>query len=211
MTSGREGHLVELVDESGTAVGARTVGEAHQPPGLLHRAFSVLLVDPQGRVLLQQRSAVKTRFPLRWANSCCGHPAPGQSPGDAARVRLHEELGIDPVPLTEVGVYLYRAEDPDTGRVEYEYDHVLRGELSPSTSVLPDPDEVADLRWVDPEELGDRIAADPDAYAPWLAGVLRRFTEAAELGGAAGLDGGAGVDGRDLTVGPQGGGGRRRT
>jgi isopentenyl-diphosphate delta-isomerase len=184
MTSGREALLVELVDESGTAIGTRTVDEAHQPPGLLHRAFSVLLVDPEGRVLLQRRAAAKTRFPLRWANSCCGHPAPGQSPGDAARIRLHEELGIDPVPLTEVGVYLYRAEDPSTGRVEYEYDHVLRGEFSPSTSVLPDPDEVADLRWMHPEELRARMATDPDAYAPWLAGVLQRFTATAN--GAAG-------------------------
>ncbi|MEE6258231.1 isopentenyl-diphosphate Delta-isomerase [Plantactinospora sonchi] len=183
MTSGREAHLVELVDEAGTPLGARTVDEAHRQPGLLHRAFSVLLVDPDGRILLQRRAAAKTRFPLRWANSCCGHPEPGQSPDSAARVRLREELGVDPVPLTEVGVYLYRAEDPGTGRVEYEYDHVLRGEFSPDTPVLPDPDEVADLRWVHPDELRDRLAADPGSYAPWLGGVLSRFTGSAPTAG----------------------------
>lgn len=188
MTSGREAHLVELVDEAGTALGTRTVDEAHRSPGLLHRAFSVLLVAPDGRVLLQRRAAVKTRFPLRWANSCCGHPAPGQSPDRAARVRLREELGIDPVPLTEVGVYLYRAEDPATGRVEYEYDHVLRGEFDPDAVVLPDPDEVADLHWMHPAELRDRITADPGSYAPWLAGVLSRFTGSGPAAGAVGVD-----------------------
>ena len=46
--------------------------------------------------------------------------------------------------LTEVGVYSYYAEDPATGRVEYEYDHVLLGDLPADRRLLPDPDEVAD-------------------------------------------------------------------
>jgi isopentenyl-diphosphate delta-isomerase len=134
----------------------------------------VLLVDPQGRVLLQQRAAVKTRFPLRWGNSCCGHPTPGQSLTDAANRRLREELGAAPVALTEIGVHLYYAEDPGTGRIEFEYDHVLRGELSPDDPLLPDPDEVANLRWVDPAGLAAEINADPQRYAPWLGGVIDR-------------------------------------
>ncbi|MDG4790695.1 isopentenyl-diphosphate Delta-isomerase [Micromonospora sp. WMMD1102] len=177
MTADRERHLVELVDEAGTPLGARTVEEAHRPPGQLHRAFSVLLVDPEGRILLQQRAAAKTRFPLRWANACCGHPEPGQPLDVAAGRRLREELGVEAVPLTEIGVYLYRAEDPGTGRVEYEYDHVLLGDFDAARAVLPDPDEVADLRWVHPDELRAGLDADPDAYAPWLAGVLGRLTE----------------------------------
>ncbi|MFY1688673.1 isopentenyl-diphosphate Delta-isomerase [Plantactinospora sp. WMMB782] len=187
MTADRERHLVELVDEAGTPLGARTVDEAHRPPGQLHRAFSVLLVDPEGRTLLQQRAAVKTRFPLRWANACCGHPEPGQSLDVAAGRRLREELGVEAVPLTEIGVHLYRAEDPGTGRVEYEYDHVLLGDFDAGRAVLPDPDEVADLRWVHPDELRAGLDADPDAYAPWLAGVLGRLTERSRssAGGAA--------------------------
>nr|WP_249412386.1 hypothetical protein [Micromonospora endophytica] len=74
MPPSREAHLVELVDDAGHAVGETTVAAAHRPPGQLHRAFSVLLVAPDGRMLLQRRAAAKTRFPLRWANSCCGHP-----------------------------------------------------------------------------------------------------------------------------------------
>lgn len=178
MTPSREAHLVELVDETGLPTGERTVEEAHQSPGLLHRAFSVLLVDDAGRVLLQRRAAVKTRFPLRWANSCCGHPAPGQDLQAAAHRRLAEELGAPPVALTEIGVHLYQAADPATGRVEFEYDHVLRGTLAPTTPLLPDPDEVAELRWADPVEVRAEIAAAPDGYAPWLAGVLDRLIEA---------------------------------
>ncbi|MDG4803798.1 isopentenyl-diphosphate Delta-isomerase [Micromonospora sp. WMMD980] len=176
----REDHLVELVDDGGRAIGETTVATAHQPPGRLHRAFSVLLVDPAGRVLLQRRAAVKTRFPLRWANSCCGHPLPGQSLTEAANRRLAEELGLGPVDLTEVGVYLYYAEDPATGRVEFEYDHVLRAGVPADVAVRPDPDEVAELRWVDPGAVSADLDIDPRAYAPWLGGVLNRLLHPAD-------------------------------
>jgi isopentenyl-diphosphate delta-isomerase len=163
--------LVELVDPTGQATGSSTVEEAHDAPGRLHRAFSVHLVDPAGRLLLQQRAAVKTRFPLRWANACCGHPAPGEPVGTAATRRLLEELGVAGVPLAEIGVHVYRADDPVTGRVEHEYDHVLLGRVPADLPMRPDPAEVAAVRWLSPVELDELIRAEPDAVAPWLAGV----------------------------------------
>lgn len=186
--SSREGHLVELVDENGEAHGETTVAAAHQPPGQLHRAFSVLLVDSDGQVLLQRRAAVKTRFPLRWANTCCGHPRPGESLAEAANRRLREELGAGPVELTEVGVYVYYAEDPASGRVEFEYDHVLRGDFLPGAPLLPDPDEVAELRWADPAALEAELDLDPRSYAPWLGGVVNRLLRpSGSTPGASGL------------------------
>src|SRR6201997_5566054 len=136
----REQLLVELVDRAGRAFGTSTVREAHTAPGRLHRAFSVLLYDPAGRVLLQQRAAVKKRFALRWSNACCGHPAPGQDLAAAATTRLAEELGIAAgqiTPLVEVGVFRYRADDAASRYVEYEWDHVLVATL---THGVPAPD-----------------------------------------------------------------------
>lgn len=174
----RESHLVELVEEDGRAVGSATVAESHQAPGRLHRAFSVFLRDEQGRVLIQQRAAVKTRFPLRWGNTCCGHPAPGESVTVAAGRRLSEELAVRDVELTEVGVYTYRATDPVTGRVEHEYDHVLLGEWPAGATLRPDPDEIAELRWVSPDSLRVGLSAAPESYAPWLSGVFEVLTTA---------------------------------
>ncbi len=168
----REALLVELVTEDGVPAGQSTVEDAHREPGQLHRAFSVLLVDPDGRLLLQQRAAVKTRFPLRWANACCGHPAPGEPVPAAAATRLGEELGITGVPLTELGVHAYRAHDPETGRVEYEYDHVLLGRVTPDILMRPDPAEVARVEWVPAADVRAALISDPDRYAPWLSGVV---------------------------------------
>ncbi|NKY87431.1 isopentenyl-diphosphate Delta-isomerase [Nocardia veterana] len=161
---------VELVDEQGRAIGNCAVAEAHTAPGRLHRAFSVLLFAPDGRVLLQQRAGVKTRFPLRWSNTCCGHPAPRQSVAEAAAVRLAEELRIT-APVREVGVYRYRADDPATGRVEDEWDHVLVGEFDHLPDD-PDPAEVAAVRWMEADRLEADIASGPADFTPWLHGVL---------------------------------------
>jgi isopentenyl-diphosphate delta-isomerase len=176
MTS-REQELVELVDETGAALGSMTVAEAHTAPGVPHRAFSVHLLDSRGRFLLQQRAAVKTRFALRWGNATCGHPAPGEPAAVAATRRLKEELGLSTIELTEAGVYRYRAADPATGRVEDEYDHVFVGILDQNMDLGRfDPAEVAALRWVPSTDLLGDLS---EQYVPWLAGVTN-----VALGGA---------------------------
>ncbi len=171
MISTRESELVELVDEYGNPSGSATVADAHAAPGLRHRAFSVHLFDGRGRLLLQQRAAVKTRFPLRWANATCGHPAPGEKVATAASRRLREELGLRNVELTEIGVYAYRATDPATGRVEDEHDHVFLGIVDEVSLPGPDPAEVAALRWIPPTDLLAELRTRPGEFAPWLAGV----------------------------------------
>lgn len=178
--TGREDLLVELTNRTGAGIGACTVAEAHAAPGRQHRAFSAVLFDHAGQVLLQQRAGVKARFASRWSNTCCGHPAPGQESAAAATRRLSEELGIEPgsiTPLTEVGVFRYHAGDPDSGLVEREWDHVLIATLTDG-SPEPDEAEVADYAWVSLGSLRDDLARRPAAYTPWLNGVLDIATQA---------------------------------
>ncbi|MRH89853.1 isopentenyl-diphosphate Delta-isomerase [Nocardia sp. SYP-A9097] len=162
--------LVELVDVQGRATGSLAVAAAHTAPGQLHRAFSVLLFDDSGQVLLQQRAGIKTRFPLLWTNTCCGHPAPGQSVIEAAAKRLREEMGLT-ADLTEAGTFSYQAADPATGRVEHEFDHVVLGRIG-TAAPEPNPAEVAETMWVSIEELRTAMTAVPTGYTPWLAQVL---------------------------------------
>jgi len=165
--------VVELVDQAGTPVGACPVAQAHAPPGRLHRAFSVLLFDADGRVLVQRRALTKGRFPGRWTNTCCSHPAPGEDLLAAASRRLDEELALRVAAdsLRELGRFTYRAADPGTGTVEHEYDHVLVGRHDGDP--VPLASEVDDWRWVRPDRLLADLAAEPDRHSPWLDGVLR--------------------------------------
>ena len=70
---------VILVDENDSAIGSASKVSAHYQAGLLHRAFSVLMFDGEGRLLLQKRADDKVTFPGVWANSCCSHPLSSDS------------------------------------------------------------------------------------------------------------------------------------
>jgi isopentenyl-diphosphate Delta-isomerase len=143
---------------------------AHQPPGILHLAVSVALVDPDGTWLLQRRAASKAAFPARWANSCCTHPEPGEEPADAAIRRVREELGIGLASLQPAGTFIYQAPDPVSGLVEYELDHVFFA-VADTTAAAPDPDEIGELARLPIDEALDLVMSDTGT--PWAAEVLR--------------------------------------
>lgn len=163
---------VVLVDLNDKEVGVMEKLQAHET-GSLHRAISVFLFNDDGAMLVQQRAADKYHSPLLWTNTCCSHPRPGETPPDAARRRLREEMGVS----TEVSpafTFVYRA-DFDNGLIEYEYDHVFVGRFNGVP--VPDITEVADWEYVSISELYDRIADDPSAYTPWFRICLEDHKE----------------------------------
>jgi isopentenyl-diphosphate delta-isomerase len=132
--------------------------------GELHRAFSVLVYNARGEVLLQRRADVKYHTPGLWTNACDGHPRPGETVLDAAQRRLWEEMGIR-CPLAERAVFVYRAE-LEGGMIEHEVDHVLVGHFEGEPA--PDSDEVSAWRWADARALAKDMSAHPECYAPWF-------------------------------------------
>jgi isopentenyl-diphosphate delta-isomerase len=163
-----EAILLELVDEDGNTIGTAEKLAAHQPPGQLHRAFSVFLFDEQGRLLLQQRALGKYHSPGVWSNTCCGHPYPAEAPFAAAARRTYEELGVSPSLLAEAGTVRYNHPDPESGLVEQEYNHLFVGMVQ--ASLHPDPEEVGDTAFVTAAELMERHAKDP--FSAWFMTVL---------------------------------------
>jgi isopentenyl-diphosphate delta-isomerase len=164
-------------------MGTAGILAAHRGSGLLHRAFSVFVFGEGGAaLLLQQRSRSKQLFRLRWANTCCSHPLPGDEPlPRAAERRLREEFGFA-VALKEAGAFVYRAEDPDNDMSEYEHDTVLFGMANGAISIDPDPGEIADWRWVAVADLERDLSRGTDEYAPWLPESLRLALAALRAG-----------------------------
>ena len=152
-----------LIDEKNRATGFGTKTAVHRA-GLLHRAFSIFIVDDQGRILLQKRSAEKYHSGGLWANSCCGHPRPGEATPAAARRRLTEEIGIA-APLSFGFFSRYRAQ-LDGGMQENEFVYAYFGPLTGEPQ--PDPAEVSAVEFVAPEELRRRIARQPGHFTYWL-------------------------------------------
>jgi isopentenyl-diphosphate delta-isomerase len=160
---------VELVSTDGETTGTCPKLEAHLAPGLLHRAVSVVIFDGDNRTLLQRRAPGTYHFANRWSNTCCTHPGSGEDPLAAARRRLTEEMGMT-LELTEVGIFRYRAEDPVSGLVENEYDHVFVGTFTGTPR--PNDRVVSDWAWASNATLQSRITGHPNSYTPWLPIVL---------------------------------------
>jgi isopentenyl-diphosphate delta-isomerase len=165
--------MLVLVDEHDQEIGTAEKMEAHRS-GILHRAFSVFVQDPDGNVLLQRRAAGKYHSAGLWSNTCCGHPRPGEPVVEAAERRLREEMGFD-CGLEEAFTFVYRA-PLEKGLVEHELDHVLTGRFAGTPR--PDPSEVEEWRSMPVAELLGDVEANPSRYSAWfrpaLEGLLAR-------------------------------------
>lgn len=160
-----------LVDGLDRARGTATKKQAHVE-GLLHRAFSVVLMRGEGadaQVLLARRALAKYHSGGLWANSCCSHPRAGEEVLDAAYRRVHEELGVTAHGLREVGAFAYRAVF-DNGLTEYEFDHVLVGTCEGEPN--PDPTEVLEVRWVRVDDLAHELVWEPASFCVWTPTVF---------------------------------------
>lgn len=185
-----------LVDESDNIVGHDSKYNCHLMDNIesnkaLHRAFSVFLFNNKFELLLQQRSATKVTFPLVWTNTCCSHPLYRESElieedalgvRNAAQRKLFDELGIaaKDVPVdqfTSIGRILYKA--PSDGRWgEHELDYLLF--IVRNVHVNPNPDEVADIKYVNQEQLKELVrkadaGEDGLKLSPWFKLVVNNF------------------------------------
>lgn len=144
--------------------------EAHEK-AVLHRAFSVFVMNDKGETMLQKRAAHKYHSPLLWTNTCCSHQRVGESNTEAGKRRLMEEMGFA-TELKELFSFIYKAPF-DNGLTEHEYDHVMIGNYKGEPKL--NPDEVADWKWMKPEDVKKDISLNPDQYTAWFKIIFEKF------------------------------------
>jgi isopentenyl-diphosphate delta-isomerase len=154
---------VILVDRNDRPIGTKPKLEAHRQ-GDLHRAFSVLIHDSQGLMLLQKRHPSKYHSGGLWTNACCGHPRPDEGTFAAASRRLSEEMGFS-CPLHALGSLVYRAE-VGGGLIEHEYVHLIVGRWN--GAVRPDPEEAEAFAWRPLASVRSELAATPERFTAWF-------------------------------------------
>lgn len=151
---------VILVDRNDVEIGTEEKLAAHRD-GVLHRAFSVMVWDRSGRLLLQRRHIGKYHSGGLWTNTCCGHPRPGEDTKAAAKRRLAEEMGFS-CELEELGSMIYRAA-LDLSMTEHELVHIFRGQYD--GAIHPAPDECDGYSWEQPHSIRD---APETRYTAWF-------------------------------------------
>ncbi|HTF19847.1 MAG TPA: isopentenyl-diphosphate Delta-isomerase [Chryseolinea sp.] len=161
---------VILVDEYDNALGTMEKMEAHRK-GVLHRAFSVLVFNSKGELLLQKRAAAKYHSGGLWTNTCCSHPAPAESIDDAAQRRLLYEMGIDVHPSFAFK-FTYRAA-LDHGLTEHELDYVFTATFDGEPRA--NPHEVEDWKYVELSTLRADLIREPERYTAWFKYIVERI------------------------------------
>lgn len=157
---------VVLVDARDNALGEAAIVPCHALPGRKHRAFTALVLDADGRIVLAQRAPGKMLWHGSWDGTVASHPRAGESYVAAGEKRLVEELGVR-CSLIECGRFDYRARFGDVG-AEHEVCCTLVGRLDAGARLAPDPAEIAAIRRPTAAELLVRVRERPDELCPWL-------------------------------------------
>ncbi|MEQ8426067.1 MAG: isopentenyl-diphosphate Delta-isomerase [Cyclobacteriaceae bacterium] len=158
---------VILVDEWDNEIGTMEKLEAHQK-GALHRAFSVLLFNSKGEMLLQKRAKNKYHSGGLWSNACCSHPRPGEEMQKAVSRRLKEELGVDLNPIFSYK-FIYNVVFTNS-LIEHEFDHVFVGTFDGSPKI--NKKEIDEWKFVNQKELEDHVNTNPNQFTHWFKMIL---------------------------------------
>ncbi len=161
---------VILVNELDEQIGLMPKLQAHQK-AILHRAFSVFILNKNNEIMLQQRAHQKYHSPLLWTNTCCSHQRDGETNIKAGKRRLFEEMGFR-VELKELFHFIYKAPF-DNGLTEHELDHVMIGYFNESPII--NPEEVEDWKWMKIEDVKQDMVLYPELYTVWFKIIFDKF------------------------------------
>ena len=161
---------VILVNELDEQIGLMPKLEAHQK-AILHRAFSVFILNKNNEIMLQQRAHQKYHSPLLWTNTCCSHQRSGETNIEAGSRRLFEEMGFK-VELKELFHFIYKAPF-DNGLTEHELDHVMIGYFDENPTI--NPEEVEDWKWMKIDAVKVDILLHPEIYTVWFKIIFDEF------------------------------------
>ncbi|OYU80837.1 MAG: isopentenyl-diphosphate delta-isomerase [Flavobacterium sp. BFFFF1] len=161
---------VILVDEHDNQIGLMPKLEAHEK-AVLHRAFSVFILNDKKEIMLQQRASQKYHSPLLWTNTCCSHQREGETNIEAGTRRLFDEMGIR-TDLTELFHFIYKAPF-DNGLTEHELDHVMIGYYN-DEPVL-NTEEAEAWKWMSVEDIKSDMLRHPEIYTVWFKIIFDEF------------------------------------
>jgi isopentenyl-diphosphate delta-isomerase len=161
---------VILVNELDEPIGLMPKLEAHQK-AVLHRAFSVFVLNDQNEIMLQQRAHHKYHSPLLWTNTCCSHQRNGETNIEAGSRRLYEEMGFQ-TDLKELFHFIYKAPF-DNGLTEHELDHVMIGYYNGSPNI--NHEEVEDWKWMKIEDVKTDMVVNAAIYTVWFKIIFDEF------------------------------------
>ncbi|MAI28530.1 MAG: isopentenyl-diphosphate delta-isomerase [Flavobacteriales bacterium] len=161
---------VIIVDKNDNQIGLMPKLDAHKK-GILHRAFSVFVLNNNNEIMLQKRAYNKYHSGGLWTNTCCSHQREGENSIEAGKRRLLEEMGFE-TELKIITSFIYKVEF-ENGLTEHELDYLLIGKFLKSPVI--NKQEVADWKWMKIELIADDIKLNPNNYTSWFKIIFDKF------------------------------------
>lgn len=155
-----------LVDKDDNPIGKEEKVKCHLPNGLLHRAFTALIFDEGGRLLLTQRSPKKMLWPGDWDGTAASHPRESETYISSGERRMPEELGIK-CKLDYLFKFEYHVPYKDVGS-ENEICGTLIGIIDANTRLELVKDEISAVKWISASDLVRELENNTLIYCPWM-------------------------------------------
>jgi isopentenyl-diphosphate delta-isomerase type 1 len=159
--------IFDVVDDADRVVGQASRSVVHAE-NLLHRAVSIFVLKPDGRLLLQHRSDSKDQYPGCYTSSASGHVDSGEDYDTAAVRELSEELSLES-PIEYLAKF---AAGPDTA-FEFSALYQLVTDVEP----VLDPGEIAGADFLPLEEIASMIEDSPEKFTPPFRVMFRWYCE----------------------------------
>jgi isopentenyl-diphosphate delta-isomerase len=161
---------VILVDQDDNPIGKEDKVKCHLPNGKLHRAFTALIFNGDGKLLLTKRSEGKMLWPNDWDGTVASHPRESETYVSSAERRMPEEIGIS-CKMNYVNKFEYHVPYKDIGS-ENEICGTLIGMVDSFDNSCMIKDEISEVKWINPDELKNELEQNKDIYCPWMVIAL---------------------------------------
>jgi len=159
--------IFDVVDNTDRVVRQERRSVVHAED-LLHRAVSIFVLKPDGRMLLQLRSDSKDQYPGCYTSSASGHVDSGEDYDTAAVRELSEELSLD-LPIE------YLTKFPAGQDTAFEFSALYQ--LVTDTEPVLDPEEIAGAEFLALEAIALMIEKSPEKFTPPFRVLFRWFCE----------------------------------
>jgi isopentenyl-diphosphate delta-isomerase len=161
---------VILVDQDDNPIGKEDKVKCHLPNGKLHRAFTALIFNGDGKLLLTKRSEGKMLWPNDWDGTVASHPRESETYVSSAERRMPDEIGIS-CKMNYVNKFEYHVPYKDIGS-ENEICGTLIGTVDSFDNSCMIKDEISEVKWINPDELKNELEQNKDVYCPWMVIAL---------------------------------------
>lgn len=168
--------LIAIVDKDDNLIGEEEKEKCHSGTGILHRAFLSMVFLGSGQLVLARRSAQKKLWPGYWDGTVASHLAISESYEQASQRRLAEEAGLLNLEPKYLFKFHYEVPYRDIG-IEREICAVTVVNGIELAHVIPNSEEISEIKPVSLSELLELMKTDPDSYTPWLYLAIRYMDE----------------------------------